>query len=107
MELQPRLDGPAGGSAPDCDAKVANRDLRGFGWEMAHEAVTRRQPNSLYTIVPRTVSYAYDVGVWDFPIIQGLYSVAPCQTLALRCATFVIAVREGGRRSPHAPPRAG
>jgi hypothetical protein len=25
-----------------------------FGWEIAHEAVSRRPPISLYTIVPRT-----------------------------------------------------
>jgi hypothetical protein len=27
-------------------------------------------------------------GVWDFPIIQGPFSFAPCQTLTLRFATF-------------------
>jgi hypothetical protein len=32
--------------------KVANRNVRDFGWEMAHGAVTRRPPISLYTKVP-------------------------------------------------------
>jgi hypothetical protein len=45
------------------DAKVANRDVRDFGWKVAHEAVTRRPPISLDTMVPRTGDYAYDVGV--------------------------------------------
>jgi hypothetical protein len=38
-----------------------------FGWETAHEAVTRRPPICLYT---------YDVGVWDLCIILGPFSVA-------------------------------
>ena len=45
--------------------------FRDFGWEMAHGAVTRRPPIPLYTIVPRTGGYAYDVGVWDLSIVQG------------------------------------
>ena len=71
------------------DAKVANRDFtsRDIGWEIAHAAVTRRPPISLYTLVARTGGYAYDVGVWDLSIIQGPFSVAPCQTLTLRFAT--------------------
>jgi hypothetical protein len=52
------------------DEKVANHDFRGFGWGIAHGAVTRRPPISLYTVVPRTVGYAYDVGVWDLSIVQ-------------------------------------
>jgi hypothetical protein len=64
------------------DAKVANRNVRDFGWEIAHAAVSRRPPISLYTMVPRTEGYAYDVGVWDLSIVQGPFSVAPCQTLA-------------------------
>jgi hypothetical protein len=39
-------------------------------------------------MVPRTGGYVYDVGVWDLSIIQGPFSVAPCQTLTLRFATF-------------------
>jgi hypothetical protein len=62
------------------DATVANRDGRGFGWEVGHAAVTRRPPISLYTMVARTEGYAYDVGVRDWSIVQGPFSVAPCQT---------------------------
>jgi hypothetical protein len=54
--------------------------LRDFGREIAHGAVTRRPPISLYTIVARTGGYTYDVGVWDLSIVQGPFSVAPCQT---------------------------
>jgi hypothetical protein len=51
-------------------------------------AVTRRPPIHLYTMVPRTGSYAYGVGVLDSSIVQGPVSVAPCQTLESRFATF-------------------
>ena len=51
-------------------------------------AVSRRPPISLYTMVPRTEGYTYDVGVWDWSIVQGPFSVAPCQNLRLRFATF-------------------
>ena len=46
--------------------------VRGFGWEIAHGAVSRRPPISLYTKAPRpgTGGYAYDVGVWDVSIIS-------------------------------------
>jgi hypothetical protein len=64
------------------------RDGRDFGWESAHTAVTRRPLIPLYTMVPRTGGYAYDVGVWDLSIVQGPFSVAPCQTLESRFATF-------------------
>jgi hypothetical protein len=57
--------------------KVANRYVGGFGWEIAHEAVSRRPLIPLDTMVPRTGGYAYDVGVWDLSIVQGPFSVAP------------------------------
>jgi hypothetical protein len=63
------------------DAKVANRDVRDFGWGIAHAAVSRRPPISLDTMVPRTGGYAYVVGVWDLSIVPGPFSVAPRQTL--------------------------
>jgi hypothetical protein len=66
-----------GGHGP-CDAKVANRVTLGE----FREAVSRRPPISLHTMVPRTGGYAYDVGVWDLSITQGPFSVSPCQTLA-------------------------
>ena len=49
----------------------------GFGWGIAHGAVSRRPPISLYTIVAHTEGYTYDVGVWDLSIVQGPFSVAP------------------------------
>jgi hypothetical protein len=35
-----------------------DRDFRDFGWEIALEAVARRPPIPLYTMVPRTEGYA-------------------------------------------------
>jgi hypothetical protein len=52
-----------------------------FGWEVAHAAVSRRPPISLDTIVTRTEGNTYDVTVWDLSLVQGPFSVAPCQTL--------------------------
>jgi hypothetical protein len=37
-------------------------------------------------MVPRAEGYTHDVGVWDLSIVQWPFSVAPCQTLALRFA---------------------
>jgi hypothetical protein len=65
-----------------------NCNERDFGWEIAHAAVSRRPPISLYTIVARTEGYTCTAEVWDLSIVQGAFSVAPCQTLALRIATF-------------------
>jgi hypothetical protein len=59
--------------------KVANRNVGDFGWEIAHEAVSRRPPSPLYTIVAHTEGYTYDAKVWDLSIVQGPFSVAPCQ----------------------------
>jgi hypothetical protein len=59
---------------------------RGFGWGIAHAAVTRRPPISLDTMVPRTGGYAYGVGVCSS--FKGTFSVAPCQALKPRFATF-------------------
>jgi hypothetical protein len=54
---------------------------------MAPAAVSRRPPISLPRIVARTKGYTYDASVWDLPIVQGPFSVAPCQTVPLRFAT--------------------
>jgi hypothetical protein len=70
--------------APYSDEKVANRHVRDFGWEMAHGAVSRRPPISLYTIVPRTGGDAHAAKVWDLSIVQEPFSVAPCPTPAFR-----------------------
>ena len=51
--------------------KVANRNGRDFGWEIAHAAVSRRPPISLYTIVAHTEGYTYAAKVWDLSIVQG------------------------------------
>jgi hypothetical protein len=75
---------------PHSDATVANRNGRDFGWGVAHGAVSRRPPISLYTMLPYTAGYAYDVGVWDLSIVQEPLSVAPCQTLRSRFATFFL-----------------
>jgi pentatricopeptide repeat protein len=72
------------------DGQVANRDGRGFGWEIAHGVVTRRPPISLDTIVRRTGSYAYDSKVWDLSIIQGP-SLSPRANSTSRFATVCIA----------------
>jgi hypothetical protein len=63
----------------------------------AHEAVSRRPPISLYTIVART--HTYDVKVWDLSIVQGPFSVAPCQTLIVTIHTCCVAAwQAAGRR---------
>jgi hypothetical protein len=54
--------------------------FRGFGWEIAHEAVTRRPPVSLDMIVPRTGSYAYDVGFGICTSFKGHSLFFFCQT---------------------------
>jgi hypothetical protein len=65
------------------DAKVANRDGRDFGWEVAHAAVSRRpQPRR-----DGTLYRGLRVRRWGLGIIQA-FSVAPCQTLKSRVATF-------------------
>jgi hypothetical protein len=66
--------------------KSLNRDVGDFGWEIAHAAVSRRPPISLARIIARTEGYTYAANVWDVSIVQGPFSVAPCQTFALRFA---------------------
>jgi hypothetical protein len=67
---------------------VANREVRDFGWEIAHAAVSRRPPISLSSIVARTHVYTYAANVWDLSIVHGPFPVAPCQTQTVRFATF-------------------
>ena len=55
------------------DAKVANRYVRDSGWEIAHEAVSRRPPSSLYTTVASTEGYTYDASFWYLSIVQGRF----------------------------------
>jgi hypothetical protein len=47
--------------------RFANRN--DVGWEIAHEAVSRRPPISLYTIVARTHMYTYAAKVWNLSIV--------------------------------------
>jgi hypothetical protein len=77
------------------DEQVANRNVGDFGWEIAHEAVSRRPPISLDTIVARTEGYTYAASVWDSSLVQGLFSVAPCQTVGFA----FLSVTEGGGRA--------
>jgi hypothetical protein len=58
--------------------------VRGFGWEIAHEAVSRRPPISLDTIVARTHMYTYAAQVWDLSIVQT--HLSPMQNPTLRFA---------------------
>jgi hypothetical protein len=83
--------------------KVPNRNVRGFGWEMAHDAVSRRPPIPLYTMVARTHMYTYDANVWDLSIVQGAFSVAAklqCYDSQLFASLYV----SGGFSPPRAPP---
>jgi hypothetical protein len=73
---QPRQDGPP---PPYSDEKVANRSLLWVGDELATPADFPQHDCS-----PST----YDAKVRGLSIVQGPFSVAPCQTLALRFATF-------------------
>jgi hypothetical protein len=59
-----------GSEEVNSDAKVANRNARDFGWEVAHGAVSRRPPISLYTTVARTHMYTYDAKLCDVSIVQ-------------------------------------
>jgi hypothetical protein len=68
----------------DSDDKVANRDGRDFGWEIAHAAVSRRPPISLSSIVARTHMYTYAAKVWDLFLVQGPFSVAPVPNPTIR-----------------------
>jgi hypothetical protein len=45
-------------------------------------------PIPLHPIVARTHMYTHAAKVWDLSNVQGLFSVALCQTLALRFAAF-------------------
>jgi hypothetical protein len=64
--------------------KVANRNVRVSG---GRGAVSRRTPIPLDKIVARAHMYTYAAKVWDLSVVQGPFSVAPCQALPLRCAT--------------------
>jgi hypothetical protein len=77
--------------AQHSDEKVANRDVRDFGWAIAHAAVSPRPPNPSYTIVTRTEGYTCDAKVWDLSIVQGPLSVPLFHSITIR--NFCIAGR--------------
>jgi hypothetical protein len=62
---------PTGVQPTYSDGKVANRNGRDFGWEIAHEAVSRFPPISLYTTVAHTEGYTYAAEVWALCLVQG------------------------------------
>jgi hypothetical protein len=72
-----------------------NQELKMTRWQENHckymllicQEVTR-QPNPSNTIVARTEGYTHAANVWALCLVQGPISVAPCQTLTLRFATF-------------------
>jgi hypothetical protein len=68
--------------------------FRGFGWEIAHAAVSRRPPIYLDTMVARTHMYTYAATVWDLSFVEGL-SLSPVPNL--RFATCFIAVQYKSR----------
>jgi hypothetical protein len=82
--------------------------VRDFGWEIAHAAVSRRPPISLYTMVVRTGSYAYDVGVWDLSLVRAIFC-RPAPNLSVTIRNFFIAVWEWwcmtGAHQVRVPPR--
>jgi hypothetical protein len=61
----------------------------------------------LRTMVPRTECYTCDAKVWDLSIVQGPFSVAPCQTLGLALPIRISFAPLCGRRvwRPRAAPR--
>ena len=63
----------------------ANRTGRDFGWEMISRGrfATPTQSN-----VARTGGYTLDANKWALCLVQGPFSVAPCQTLIDRFATL-------------------
>jgi hypothetical protein len=62
------------------DGEIANRDGWDFGWEMSSRRRFPRHDNTPYSM------YTSAAKVWDF--VQGPFSVAPRQPLALRFVTF-------------------
>jgi hypothetical protein len=78
---------------------TATRQLRngtrgGFGWEVAHEAVSRRPPISLYTMVPRAHIYTYGAEVWALSIVKGFHFLSPrTEPFTLRFAFPLLSLR--------------
>jgi hypothetical protein len=106
---------PLPAAPPYSDQHVANRNVRDFGWEIAHAAVSRRPLIPLATIVARAEGYTYAVEVWDLSIVQGPFSVAVPYPNPLRFATLpslygVVprgSLGPGGGAQPPPPPVLG
>jgi hypothetical protein len=80
--------------------QVANRNVRISGGRSRTRPFTRPPPPiSLHTIVARTRTYTYAAKVWDPSIVQGPFSVAPCNVVLRRTCTAVQSTRTGTRAS--------
>jgi hypothetical protein len=55
----------------------------------SHEAVSRRPPLSLYSTLARTHMYTRGARVWDWSLVQGPFSVAPCPTHTATIRNFL------------------
>jgi hypothetical protein len=90
------------------DIKVTNRNVRDFGWEIAHAAVSRRPPILLSKIVARTRMYTHAAKVC-MGFVHRSRAVfcrpAPNPTITIR--NFCTAVRrsDSPRLGPLARPR--
>ena len=60
------------------DAKVANRNVWDFGWEIAHEAVSLRPPIPLSGIVARTHVTRTPRNIGICPSFKDQFLSAPC-----------------------------
>jgi hypothetical protein len=89
------------GGAPIRGGKGANRDRRGFGGRRVTRPFRDAQLAPLDVIVvARTHMYTYATYVWDLCLVQGPFSVAPNQPLALRFATVSSPYAQPGTPPP-------
>jgi hypothetical protein len=65
-------------------------NVRDFGWEIAHAAVTRRPPMSVYAMVPYR---GLRRGFWDLSVVQGPFSVNPVPNPNVTTRHFFIRCR--------------
>jgi hypothetical protein len=62
--------------------------IRDFGWEIAHGAVSRRPPISLFTIVARTGGYTHAASVWDTSLVQDQFLSPPAKPCSASIRNF-------------------
>jgi hypothetical protein len=90
---------------PGCTAigKVANRNVRDFGWEIAHEAV------SLDMVLARAEGYTHATKVWDLSIVPKAIFCRPVPNLSVAIRDVCVAERRPprveGSSTPAAFPR--